>query len=217
MNFSKCGFVLVFSFLYAWGAGTALFAQQYLEETGDGGVRLVDVMTLDSTFLLDIRYATTNNFTGEQMYDCGKCYLREPVAELLIEAHKEFKKAGYRIKLFDCYRPRPIQYKLWESVPDPRYVARPWKGSVHNRGGAVDLTLVDSTGKELEMGTPYDFFGERAHQDFKDLPADILQHRSLLTETLRKYHFSPIRTEWWHFDYNKNKLYPLSDLVWDCN
>lgn len=205
------------SFLFFFGAPLFLCGQQYLEEEKDDGVRLVDVTTMDSTLVLDIRYATTNNFTGKKMYDCGQCYLREPVAQLLIEAHEELKKAGYRIKLFDCYRPRPIQYKLWEAVPDPRYVARPWKGSVHNRGGAVDLTLIDSLGEELEMGTTYDFFGERAHQDFKDLPGEILQNRALLTETMQKYDFSPIRTEWWHFDYNKNKLYPLSDLVWECN
>ncbi len=203
------------SFLF--GAAPFLHAQQYLEEDKDGGVRLVDVTTLDSTLVLDVRYATENNFTGKTMYDCCKCYLRVPVAKLLIQAHEEFKKAGYRLKLFDCYRPRSIQYKLWEAVPDPHYVARPWKGSVHNRGGAIDLTLVDSLGNQLEMGTTYDFFGERAHQDFKDLPEEILRNRNLLKETLRKYQFSPIRTEWWHFDYNKNKLYPLSDLVWDCN
>lgn len=210
-------YVVAVVFIFSLGVPQFLHGQQYLEEENDGGVRLVDVTTMDSTLVLDIRYATTNNFTEKKMYDCGRCYLREPVARLLIQVHEEIKKAGYRIKLFDCYRPRSIQYKLWEAVPDPHYVARPWKGSVHNRGGAVDLTLIDSLGKELEMGTTYDFFGERAHQDFKDLPEEILRNRALLTETMQKYHFSPIRTEWWHFDYNKNKLYPLSDLVWDCN
>ena len=199
-----------------WCGNGSVYAQQYLQESEDE-VRLVDITTLDSTLVLDIRYATTNNFTEQQMYDCGKCYLREPVAELLVQAHQEFKEMGYRIKLFDCYRPRPIQYRLWEVVPDARYVARPWVGSVHNRGGAVDLTLIDEQGKELDMGTDYDFFGERAHQDFTDLPEAVLQNRTVLKEVLHKYSFSPIRTEWWHFDYHKNKLYPLSDLVWDCN
>lgn len=193
-----------------------IFAQQHLQEKNNE-VRLVDVTTLDSTFILDIRYATTNNFTEKQMYDCGKCYLREPVAELLAQAHEEFKSMGYRIKLFDCYRPQPIQYKLWEVVPDARYVARPWVGSVHNRGGAVDLTLVDENGKELEMGTAYDYFGEEAHQDYTDLPEEVLRNRTILRETLGKYEFAPISTEWWHFDYSRNKLYPLAEMVWDCN
>ena len=194
----------------------SLPAQQYMVEE-ENGVPLVEVISLDSTFVLDIKYATTDNFTEKQMYDCGKCYLREPVAQLLIQAHKELKSLGYRIKLWDCYRPRPIQYKLWEAVPDPHYVARPWKGSVHNRGGAVDLTLIDSSGNEVDMGTPYDFFGERAHHDNRDLPEEILHNRDLLTKIMRKHQFSPIRTVWWHFDFWENKLYPLSDLVWDCN
>src|SRR5690606_9912232 len=202
--------------LNIWCALVPLTAQQFLVEE-DIEVRLVDVTSLDSTLVLDIRYETTNNFTEQQMYECGKCYLREPVAEMLVGIHKEVKEMGYRIKLFDCYRPRPIQYKLWEVVPDARYVARPWDGSVHNRGGAVDLTLIDSLGQELDMGTAYDFFGERAHQDFTDLPSEVLRNRSILRDVMEKHSFSPIRTEWWHFDYNKNKLYPLSDLVWDCN
>ena len=207
---------IIFIFTLWLGGSTSTLAQQYLQDS-DNGVRLVDVTSLDSTFVLDIRYATTNNFTEKQMYDCGKCYLREPVAELLIQAQEDFREMGYRIKLFDCYRPRPIQYKLWEVVPDARYVARPWVGSVHNRGGAVDLTLVDENGNELEMGTDYDFFGEESHQDFTDLPENVLENRALLKKVMQKHSFSPIRTEWWHFDYNQNKLYPLSDLVWDCN
>lgn len=216
MNFQTPVYRFVFYFIcFMWGI-SGLQAQQSLSESAES-VPLVDVTAMDSTFVLDIRYATENNFTGQVMYECGKCYLREPVARLLVEAHQEFKAMGYRIKLFDCYRPRPIQYKLWEAVPDPRYVARPTKGSVHNRGGAVDLTLVDESGNEVEMGTEYDFFGERAHQDNMDLPENVLKNRGLLKETLKKYQFAPIRTEWWHFDYYKNKLYPLSELVWDCN
>ncbi len=207
---------MVFTFLYFWGTSTSVLAQQYMAED-ENGVRLVDVTTLDTSFVLDIRYATTDNFTGKQMYDCGRCYLQEPVAELLVKAHRDFKENGYRIKLFDCYRPRSIQYKLWEAVPDPRYVANPQKGSVHNRGGAVDLTLVDPDGNEIDMGTPYDFFGEEAHQDNMNLPEEILKNRAMLTKIMQKHQFAPIRTEWWHFDFSKNKLYPLSDLVWDCN
>lgn len=190
--------------------------QAVLEDIETGST-FVDVQSLDSTIILDIRYATENNFTEKKMYDCGKCYLRDIVAQKLLAAHKEFKKRGFRIKVFDCYRPQSVQYKLWDEVPDPRYVANPDKGSVHNRGGAVDLTLVDLKGHELEMGTGYDFFGEKAHQDYPDLPENILENRQLLKETLRKFGFTPIRTEWWHYDYYKNKSYPISDLQWECN
>lgn len=174
-----------------------------------------ELIRLDSTFVLDIRYATDSNFVGEAMYDCGRCFLRPRVAKALAAAQGDLRPQGYRIKLYDCYRPRPIQYKLWEKVPDPRYVANPDRGSAHNRGAAVDLTLVDSLGQELDMGTPFDFFGERAYPGFRDLPEAVLRNRDLLSTTLQAHRFLPIRTEWWHFNYNMKRP-ELSDFVWNC-
>ncbi len=206
--------LLIVCLLFTWTGHS--WSQSILEDKATAS-KFVNVQELDPTIELDIRYATTNNFTNKQMYDCGKCYLREEVAEKMVLANKEFREMGYRIKVFDCYRPQSVQYKLWQEVPNPQYVANPDKGSVHNRGGAVDLTLIDKNGKELPMGTGYDFFGEQAHQDYFQLPENILENRKLLKETLHKFGFTPIRTEWWHYDFYNNKSYPISDLQWDCN
>lgn len=174
-----------------------------------------DIALMDSSIVMDLKYATTDNFVKEKMYDCGRCFLRKETGQKILEIHKELQEQGYGLKMFDCYRPRPIQWKLWEKVPDPRYVADPKKGSMHNRGAAVDLTIVDSKGNELDMGTPYDFFGPRAHTTYTDLPDSILDNRRMLSETMIKYGFQGIRTEWWHFSLN-GQNYPLSDMLWKC-
>lgn len=174
-----------------------------------------DLVLMDPDFVLDIRYATENNFVEEQIYECGKCLLRKEAAEALLRVHKKFKKLRYRIKLFDCYRPHPAQQKLWDKVPNPSYVTPPWKGSNHNKGLAVDLTLVDEDGDELEMGSGYDFFGKEAHHDHMDHPEHILANRSLLKNTLKEEGFTSIRTEWWHYNYYGVK-YPVSDMEWEC-
>ena len=174
-----------------------------------------ELISLESSIKIDIKYATTDNFVKEKMYNCGKCFLRPEVAEAIVKAQKQLEKKGYGLKMFDCYRPRPFQQRLWDKVPDDRYVTNPKKGSMHNRGAAVDLTLVDKNGKELDMGTPYDFFGEKAYQTCTDLPKNVLENRKLLNSTLESVGFKTIRTEWWHFSYTKKK-YALSDWLWDC-
>jgi zinc D-Ala-D-Ala dipeptidase len=175
-----------------------------------------DVVALDPSIRLDIRYATTDNFTKAQIYDCPRCLLRTEAAEAVVKAHKELKKKNLGFKMFDCYRPRPYQQRLWDKVPNPDYVTPPAKGSMHSRGAAVDLTIVDAEGKELDMGTPYDFFGPEAHSDNLSLPAKVLSNRQLLRETLSAVGFKGIRTEWWHFSF-QGKEWPLSDYVWPCN
>ena len=175
-----------------------------------------EVTTLDRTIRLDIRYATTDNFTKSKIYDCPRCLLRPEAAAAIVKAHKTLQKKGFGLKMFDCYRPRPYQQRLWDKVPDPNYVTPPTKGSMHSRGAAVDLTIVDAQGRELNMGTAYDFFGVAAHTDHTNLPAKVLTNRRLLRETLEAVGFKGIRTEWWHFSY-QGKSYPLSDYVWPCN
>lgn len=175
----------------------------------------VDVAALDKSIRLDIRYATTNNFMKQKVYDCPRCLLRPEAAEAIVEAHKTLQKQGFGLKMYDCYRPRPYQQRLWDITPDPNYVAPPAKGSVHGRGLAVDLTIVDKNGKELDMGTPYDFFGEEAHTDYQKLPAQVLENRRLLRETLAAVGFGAIVNEWWHYNFKK-KEYPLSDALWPC-
>lgn len=167
-------------------------------------------------FLLDIRYATTNNFTKKKIYDCAKCYVRPEAAKQLLEIQKELKnKFGYSIKLFDCYRPRPYQQRLWDIVPNPQYVTPPNKGSMHSRGLAVDLTLVDKNGKELDMGTAFDFFGAEAHQGYAGHTDAVKRHRWILKSTMEKHGFGSIRTEWWHYSYKAISA-PLDTWVWDC-
>jgi D-alanyl-D-alanine dipeptidase len=118
--------------------------------------------------------------------------------------------------MYDCYRPRPYQQRLWDVLPDARYVARPERGSVHSRGAAADLTLINlDSGVELEMGTPYDFFGPEAHAEATNLPADVLQNRAILQDVMRRHGFATIRTEWWHFNFTGPR-FAFSDWVWNC-
>ena len=118
-------------------------------------IRLADY---SNDFVYDLRYATGNNFLKAKVYDCPECYTRVKTAKALLAVNKEFIDNGVKIKFFDCYRPNSVQYKMWEIVPDPQYVANPVKGSIHNKGGAVDITLVTLEGQELDMGTDFDFF-----------------------------------------------------------
>ena len=174
-----------------------------------------DIHFLDDRIRLDIKYATTDNFVKEQLYNCGRCFLRPAVAKALLAAHRELEEKDLGLKMFDCYRPRPIQQKLWDKVPNASYVTPPSRGSMHNRGLAVDVTIVDKMGKELEMGTTYDFFGKEAHHTHLDLPKKILDNRKMLKALMFKYGFLHIRTEWWHYSYTIGK-YELSDMLWKC-
>ncbi|MFQ5448340.1 MAG: D-alanyl-D-alanine dipeptidase [Saprospiraceae bacterium] len=174
-----------------------------------------ELTQLDPTIRLDLRYATDNNFVKAQIYDCGRCFLRPSVARAVVAAHRQLQKQGLGLKMFDCYRPRPVQWKLWKMVPDPRYVADPRKGSMHNRGAAADLTVVDSTGRELDMGTGFDFFGEKAYHDFHGLPDNVLKNRQLLLNTMEQHGFRHIRTEWWHYSFQP-ETFPIADWVWPC-
>jgi len=166
-------------------------------------------------YQLDVRYATTNNFVGEQMYDCGKCYLRYDAGRALEKMAESLAQIGHKVVLFDCYRPKPVQQKLWNKVPNPSYVTPPSKGSMHNRGVAVDLSIMDENGTYLDMGTEYDFFGKEAHSDNMDLPREVLKNRKLLNQLMQKYGFKGIRTEWWHFSFVEGS-YEIADWEWDC-
>lgn len=176
-------------------------------------VRLAD---FSDGFAFDMRYATDNNFLKEKVYDCAECYTRVKTVKALLAANEEFKKNGVKIKFYDCYRPNSVQYKMWEIVPNPQYVANPVKGSIHNKGGAVDITLVTLEGKELDMGTDFDFFGKRAYHDNFDLPQEILDNRKLLKETMEKHGFWSMRTEWWHYNLQGAHKDPIANFKWEC-
>ena len=177
-------------------------------------VRLKD---LSSDFVYELKYATPDNFLKQAVYDCGECYLRKNTAEALVKANKAFIQLGYRIKLFDCYRPLSVQKKMWKILPGTHYVANPAKGSKHNRGAAVDLTLVDAQGKELNMGTPFDFFGKEAHHTYTEHTKEVLENRKLLKETLNKYNFKSIYSEWWHYEYRPEMQSKVENFEWQCN
>ena len=177
-------------------------------------VRLKD---LSPDFVYELKYATPDNFLKQAVYDCGECYLRKSTAEALVKANEAFKQLGYRIKLFDCYRPLSVQKKMWKILPGTHYVANPAKGSKHNRGAAVDLTLVDAQGKELNMGTPFDFFGKEAHHTYTQHSKEVLENRKLLKETLDKYNFKSIYSEWWHYEYRPEMQSKVENFEWQCN
>ena len=175
---------------------------------------LVDVIRLEPRLKLDIRYATTDNFTGQQLYPVARCLLRPRVAEMVVAAQRwlDEKKSGRVLLLKDCYRPISVQRTMWDVVKDTpmrSYVANPNSktGSVHNYGCAVDLTLADAEGREIDMGTPYDTLGilsEPRHEDRfvteGKLTAAQVASRRLLREAMLAAGFRMIRNEWWHFD-----------------
>jgi len=174
-----------------------------------------DPTELISDAILDIRYATENNFVGEQLYPCPACWLRPAAAKALALVADSLRSQGYRIILFDCYRPVPIQERLWAIKPDATYVTPPARGSMHNRGLAVDIGLADLEGKPLDMGTPFDYFGRPAHHDFTSHPPEIMSRRRLLKKSMEDQGFGAIRTEWWHYSYRKGKG-QLSREQWPC-
>jgi D-alanyl-D-alanine dipeptidase len=176
----------------------------------------VNIKNYSNDFVLDMKYATSDNFLKEKVYPCAECFLRVKTVKALLEANKSFLEKGYRIKLYDCYRPKAIQKKMWKIVPDANYVANPKKGSIHNRGGAVDISLVDSTGKELDMGTKFDFFGEQAGHNYQNLSEEILNNRKLLKETMLRHNFKPFDSEWWHYNLNGSNKDEISNQKWQC-
>lgn len=174
---------------------------------------LVEVKKVIPNIVLDIRYATTNNFTGQKLYEHDRTFLRRAVAEHLSAAQREFNKMGLGLKIYDAYRPLSVQRKMWAIYPHEGYVANPAKGSRHNRGAAVDVTLVDlRTGKELPMPSGYDEFSERAHRNYTGASADELRNRELLERVMEKHGFKGLFTEWWHFDDVNSKKYELLDI-----
>jgi D-alanyl-D-alanine dipeptidase len=170
---------------------------------------IVNIQSVNPHVVLDIRYATTNNFTGKKVYDSANCLLRASTARKLSDAQRELERSGLGLKVYDCYRPLAVQRKFWSLVPDERYVANPAKGSRHNRGAAVDLTLVDRNGQELPMPTPFDDFTDKAHRDYTQLPPEALKNRALLEEVMTRHGFVGLPTEWWHFDDADWPSYPI--------
>jgi D-alanyl-D-alanine dipeptidase len=168
-------------------------------------------------FVYDMKYATDDNFLKAKVYDCAECYLRLKTVKAIMKANAKFMKKGYRIKLYDCYRPLDIQKKMWTIVSNPIYVANPSKGSIHNRGGAVDISLVDKNGVELNMGTSFDYFGIEASHNNKNFSKEILDNRKLLKKVMLQNNFQSFDSEWWHYNMKNAKLDPISNFKWKCD
>ena len=201
----KFYFSLLFSFLFQ-----LCEAQEVMDTT------FVNIKDYSKEFIFDMKYATNDNFLKAKVYECGECYLRLKTVQALVEASKCFAKKGYKIKLYDCYRPLDVQKKMWAIVSDPNYVANPAKGSIHNRGGAVDITLVDENGNELSMGTQFDHFGPESAHDYKQLDKDILKNRQLLKKVMLRNGFEAFDSEWWHYNLIGSKKDKLSNFTWHC-
>lgn len=192
-------------------AAFLLSCNSSLPDGHDRRGEIVDLLSVDSTFVLDIRYATENNFTKVVLYPEARGKLRREAAESLAAVQRELKPMGLRLKIYDGYRPLSIQWKLWEVVPNEDFVANPKKGSRHNRGAAVDLTIIDSLGNELEMPTGYDDFTPNASHEWMDLPECALKNRTLLKTIMINHGFLPIKSEWWHYDFKGWEQYDILD------
>lgn len=165
--------------------------------------------------LPDLRYSTKNNFMNSVLYPekPNVIYLRQPVVRALVRVLKDLSELGLGLEVFDAYRPYTVTVELWKKVHDSRYAADPAKGSDHNRGIAVDLTLLDlKTHKSLEMPTGFDNFTDTAHQDFTKLGSPELKNRRLLKQVMEKYGFIALNTEWWHFSWPHPENFELLDL-----
>ncbi|HEY0895326.1 MAG TPA: M15 family metallopeptidase [Sphingobacteriaceae bacterium] len=182
----------------------------------DRDLALVTLKEAVPGVVYDIRYATVNNFMGQAMYGRAAAYLRRPAAQALRLVQAELKSKGLGIKIYDAYRPYSVTVAFYEKALDTIFVASPKRGSKHNRGCAVDLTIIDlNTGEELAMPTPYDDFTEKAHADYAQLPADVIRNRELLKRVMTKYGFEIYADEWWHYDYKDWRRFPLMDLSFD--
>ncbi len=184
------------------------------KETNDNA--FVNLKNYSNDFVFDMKYATSDNFLKEKVYPCAECFLRVKTVQSLLAANKAFLDKGFKIKLYDCYRPIAIQKQMWEIVPNPTYVANPKKGSIHNKGGAVDITLVDSLGVELNMGTKFDFFGEEASHNYSNLSEEILANRKFLKQIMLQHNFKSFDSEWWHYNLNNSSADKVSNQNWRC-
>ncbi|MCF8452003.1 MAG: M15 family metallopeptidase [Pedobacter sp.] len=182
----------------------------------DKNKQLIEIKKRIPDIKLDIRYAGKNNFAKQAVYKQARAFARLPVVEALKNVQNELKKSGFGLKIFDGYRPYSVTVKFFAIASDKSFVANPKDGSRHNRGCAIDLTLIDlKTGKELEMPTPYDSFAAEAASDFMNLPANVIQNRELLRNTMEKHGFRVLNNEWWHFDFIGWKNYELMDIPFE--
>jgi D-alanyl-D-alanine dipeptidase len=180
---------------------------------GEGPPAVVDATQVVPDLVVDLRYATQDNFLKRQVYpDGARCMLLPDTAARLKKAADALRPKGYRLKVYDCYRPRAVQYEMWKIMPEPGYVANPKFGSNHNRGAAVDLTLVTREGAAVEMPTPFDDFTPAAHHGYAGGTKASREHREVLREAMEGVGFKRNPMEWWHYDLPGAKKLPVLDV-----
>lgn len=187
-----------------------------LEVTLADTVNFANVALLTNDAIFDIKYASKENFTGKIIYDCPACFMQTNAASTLAKASELANEKGFKLKIFDCYRPQEYQYRLWEAFPNINYVAPPEKKSMHSYGCAVDLTLVDSLGSELDMGTEFDSFLKNSYTFSAEISDTAKANRAILIEIMDASGFRPIKTEWWHFYFIACDKSVNNALKWEC-
>jgi D-alanyl-D-alanine dipeptidase len=173
---------------------------------------LIDLEKLDNSFIIDIKYASADNFMGKKVYPVHKCVLQLQTAKKLIAANNRFKALDCKLKVLDAYRPLSVQKLMWEMLPDDNFIAPPTRGSMHNRGTAVDVTLVNSEGQELEMPSPFDDFSEKAWITYNEGNPNLIENREFLAKIMVESGFKRISTEWWHFYDPDYSNYPVQNI-----
>lgn len=174
---------------------------------------VVDATEVVKDLVVDMKYATPDNFLKQKVYpDGARCMLRPEAAERLAKAAETLRKQGYRLKVYDCYRPIAVQWQMWKIFPKPGYVANPKKGGNHNRGAAVDLTLTTMDGQEVEMPTEFDSFEPKAHHGYKGGTEASRKHREILRAAMEGAGFKRNAMEWWHYDLPGATKLPVLDV-----
>ncbi|ALJ01323.1 hypothetical protein DC20_08610 [Rufibacter tibetensis] len=174
---------------------------------------LVELASYIPGLVLDIKYATVDNFIKEPVYKIATAYARKPVADALKKVQADLKPLGLGLKIYDGYRPYHVTVLFFKKVKKKAYVANPKEGSRHNRGCAIDLTLIQlKDGKELEMPTPYDATVVQSHPDYPHVSEQVKKNRALLINTMQRHGFTVFHNEWWHFDFKDWRQYPLMDI-----
>ena len=223
-NLTAFMFLFVFPFrspaqatgTHAYGIRAVDTKEAYLAAVrADSDQAMIELHDLDPTIVYELGYASTRNFTGAPLYptDTKYTFMRRPAALALLAVQKELRTKGLGLKIWDAYRPYAVTVAFWERVHDERYVADPHKGSLHNRGTAADLTIIDlATGKELKMPTGWDAMNDSAHQGNMNLPKDMIDNREFFRSVMERHGFEIFQTEWWHFNWPHPEHYDVLDL-----
>lgn len=209
-----CGTIVTYSVAQnKYGLKATTLAEYKESIKANPNKELIDLEKFIPGLVLDIRYATTNNFTGEKIYNLAKAYARKPVAESLKKIQADLKQKGLGIKIFDAYRPYKATVKFYEVYHDTTYVASPYRGSRHNRGCALDLTVINlKSGEELKMPTGYDSFKKEAWPTSPVSDPVIRKNRALLIDAMQKHGFKVNSSEWWHFDFIGWQKFEVLDI-----